>query len=444
MMMHELSWRSPYTAFAPLAAQPGAHLLHGGDALKGARHWSILVAFPTHQISAEPDDDAGWLSRLQGHLTCRRPLEFPVDAPFFSGAIGFVGYEALVSFEPTLALPPSPYGFPDAWFGFYEGAVLFDRAAKRTYAVGRSKAHIDQLLATIGSESAALPRLPAAERLSSNFSKEDYETAVTSVIERIRAGDFYQANIAQTLRASFAEPFSAFSLFRQLAEDSDAFFSALLQFPEGAIISNSPERFFRLRENRIIETAPIKGTRPRGRNASEDAELASELLNDPKDRAENIMIADLMRNDLSKICEEHSVREVAVCELLTLSRVHHLVSKIHGTLRDGVTVFDIFKALFPSGSITGAPKIEAMRTIAELEETGRGPYCGAIGYIDDRGLADFSVSIRTMMTSQDGLTLAIPVGGGVTLRSEPEKEFDETLVKAGSGLSALGLRGAIA
>jgi para-aminobenzoate synthetase component I len=226
-----------------------------------------------------------------------------------------------------------------------------------------------------------------------------------------------------------------------IAGTSDAFFGALLQYPEGAVVSNSPERFFRLsvREDgfRRVTAEPVKGTRRRALNSKEDAQLAQALRNDPKDRAENIMIADLMRNDLSKICKDGTIQEEAICELLTLSHVHHLVSRIAGELCDGSAISDIFRALFPSGSITGAPKIEAMKAIAEIEGAGRGPYCGAIGYIDDTGAADFSVAIRTMMTDGGRQSLSIPVGGAVTLRSNPGEEYEETLVKAVGAAGAI-------
>ncbi|MEM9015357.1 MAG: chorismate-binding protein, partial [Pseudomonadota bacterium] len=161
-----------------------------------------------------------------------------------------------------------------------------------------------------------------------------------------------------------------------------------------------------------------------------DQQMAEQLLADPKDRAENIMIVDLLRNDLSKICDDHSIRVPRLCELISLSKVHHLVSQITGTLRNDVSVTDVFGALFPCGSITGAPKVQAMKVISEIEGIGRGPYCGAIGYISDTGVADFSVAIRTTILANKNSTAFIPVGGGVTVRSDPAAEYDETIAKA--------------
>ena len=305
------------------------------------------------------------------------------------------------------------------------------------FIVGRNKAACQRLCDALGKDSISPPALPAFSPPASNFSRVQYEAAVERVIERIRNGDFYQANIAQLLTVKCDEGFSPFELMRIIADESDAQFGALLQFGAGSVISNSPERFFKLDPSGRLVVEPIKGTRKRAENDREDAALAEELLSDPKDRAENIMIADLMRNDLSKICRDGSIDEEAICELMTLTKVHHLVSRISGVLREELGVIDVFRALFPSGSITGAPKIAAMNEITEIERIGRGPYCGAIGYIDDSGAADFSVAIRTLMTDASEKKITIPVGGGITLRSTPAAEYEETLVKAKSALDAL-------
>jgi para-aminobenzoate synthetase component 1 len=214
----------------------------------------------------------------------------------------------------------------------------------------------------------------------------------------------------------------------------------LLQYENGAIVSNSPERFFRI-ENRAdgarnIIAEPIKGTRPRGASAQEDDALARALMVDPKERAENMMIADLVRHDLSQICEDGTIREQSLCALMRLTNVQHLVSTISGVLKERTPFSAVFSALFPCGSVTGAPKIAAMQAIADYEGVGRGPYCGAIGYIDDGGAADFSVSIRTLMI--EGSRVTLPVGGGITLRSKPQDEYEETIAKARGALAVMG------
>ncbi|MEO1252139.1 MAG: anthranilate synthase component I family protein [Pseudomonadota bacterium] len=444
MNFRQLPWRSPFAAFAPLEGRADAHLLHGRDrSAVGRADWSIIVVDPADSFELRAGDDpAHWLETVAAaHGRRRRDGPAPdalAAAPFLSGLVGYLGYEALAGLEPSLDLPVSPYALPAARLCAYDAAALFNTSDERLFVVERRAGAGDRLAALLGEAAPALVA-PDAFRLSSNFSRDDYIDAVSTIIERIGAGDFFQANIAQMLLARSAEPVSMLGVFMRLATQSDAAFGALLQFADGAILSNSPERFFRIDVHRRIVTEPIKGTRPRGQTPHEDIALAEELLADAKDRAENIMIADLMRNDLSKICRDHTIREDAICALLSLSHVHHLVSRISGGLRDEASIGDVFKALFPSGSITGAPKIAAMQAIADIERVGRGPYCGAIGYIDDRGAADFSVAIRTMIADAERRRIAIPVGGGVTLRSNPPAEYDETIVKAAAALAALGV-----
>ncbi len=443
MICSEIDWRCPYAAFAPLAGEAHAHLLSAGDVARGG--WSVLVAFPTQIIAAEPNEGGAWLTEVQAAIDERAAdaRAAPTHAPFHSGLVGFVGYEALKSIEPNLALPASPYDLPDAVFGVYDAAVVFSHEDQRAFVVGRDEAACDHLANALGAGPVAAPALPEFPAPTSDFSRRDYEAAVASMIEKIKCGDFYQVNIAQTLQATGDNGFSPFDLYRAVARQSDAKFGAILQYPDGAVLSNSPERFFKVeprKGGRRIVVEPVKGTRARSANRAEDAALAEALMSDPKDRAENIMIADLMRNDLSKICADGSIEEEAICALMTLTKVRHLVSRISGVLRADVSMSDVFRALFPSGSITGAPKIEAMGAIARVEKAGRGPYCGAIGFFDDAGGADFSVAIRTLITNEAATAVFAPVGGGVTLRSNPQAEYEETLIKAKSALDVLSPR----
>ena len=457
MIFEELAWRDPVEAFAPLAGVPDAHLLHAG-AKSDEPGWSVIVTAPSAVYTVSDGRavvngahvNGAPFGILQKLLATRRSA--PVDgrasqAPFLTGVLGFIGYEAGALLEPTAAGSGSPFPFPDMGFGFYEGALVFDREHGRAYLAAATDEVAETLQSVFRQSVQEGKHQSNAEGLASNFSEEGFTTAISTVINAILDGDIFQANIAQHLSAM---EYSAapIDIFRKLSSASDAPFGALLQYEEGVILSNSPERFFQLTEQsgaRRVRTEPIKGTRPRGVTKEEDKKLATALVNDEKERAENIMIADLMRNDLSRICEDESIEEEEICKLVSLASVHHLVSIISGALKEGLDVVDVIKALFPCGSITGAPKIQAMKTIAAIEPCGRGPYCGAIGYIDDRGNADFSVSIRTMMAMPEshGHRLVFPVGGGVTLRSEPDAEYQETLVKARSILRALELSGAV-
>lgn len=440
MICWDLDWREPLDAFAPLAGEAHAHILHGGNQSPSAE-WSIIVAFPASIVSAAEKGvdpfsalDAALQERRTNRADGRRNL------PFVSGALGFVGYESARFFEPTLDLPSSPFLFPDAVFGLYDAAAMFSRTTRQAYIVGRDEGACRRLRDALGDETPPPVELPIFGPLTSNFTRQRYQAAVRALIENILDGDFYQVNLSHQLCCNARSPMSGFQLFGRLVESSDAQHAALLQYGNGEIVSNSPERFFRI-ENRAdgdqrILAEPIKGTRPRGDSDKADDALARALMADPKDRAENIMIADLMRNDLSKICRDGSVREESICKLLSLTNVHHLESSISGVLKEPATASSIFSALFPCGSVTGAPKIAAMQAIAGYEGIGRGPYCGAIGYIDDTGAADFSVSIRTLMIERECVT--VPVGGGVTLRSNPTDEYEETLAKACGALNALG------
>ena len=452
MILEDIDWRSPLAAFAPLANEPWAALLHAGETA-GEPGWSVVAAFPARRIEArggtvfldgQPSggdpfvalDDVVRARRMRAGLA-----QSECVAPFSSGLVGFVGYEMAGQVEPSGAGPASPFSLPDMAFGAYDAVALFDRRRRRALIASVDAAPATRLREALGEGAEADAGPVAFDAPSSNFSCEEYERAVAGVIEDIREGRLFQANIAQQLAATgHAAPFD---IFRRMSA-GDAPFGAFLLYNDGAIVSNSPERFFRIEpaaDGARILAEPIKGTRPRGQNDAEDAALAAELLADPKDRAENIMIADLMRNDLSRICRDGTIHEEAICALVTHANVHHLVSRIAGVLHEGMTPAAALAALFPAGSITGAPKVEAMKVIAELEGVGRGPYCGAIGYIDDRGGADFSVAIRTMVVEKDGggARAVFPVGGGVTLRSDPQAEYMETMVKARGALKALGL-----
>jgi para-aminobenzoate synthetase component 1 len=276
----------------------------------------------------------------------------------------------------------------------------------------------------------ALPRFPG---VTSNFSREGYEDAVRRAVEYIRAGDCFQVNLAQRLLAPLhAEPLE---LYGRLRERNPAPFAAYLDLGDRQILSSSPERFLRLYPDREVESRPIKGTRRRGGTPEEDAALVLDLTTNAKERAENVMIVDLLRNDIGKVCLYGSVRVTRVCEVETFRFVHHLVSEVRGSLRPGLGPLDLLAAAFPGGSVTGAPKVRAMEIIAELEPTARGPYCGSVGWIGFDGAMDTNILIRTFTASRGWLQF--PVGGGIVAESDPAREYDETLHKAAGMLRTL-------
>ena len=271
--------------------------------------------------------------------------------------------------------------------------------------------------------------------LRSSFTHRGYLDAVTRVREYIVAGDIFQANVSQRLEAPLRE--STWSLYQRLRTLNPAPFSAYLAFEELHVLSASPERFLRLDAARRVEARPIKGTRPRGIHPAHDAALGRALADSAKDRAENLMIVDLLRNDLSRVCAPSSVRVPELFALEHYSTVHHLVSTITGELEDGRDAVDLLTSTFPGGSITGAPKVRAMEIIAELEPSRRGVYCGSIGYISTTGVMDTSIVIRTYQAIGD--TVYFSVGGGIVADSDPEQEYRETLDKARALIDALAL-----
>jgi para-aminobenzoate synthetase component 1 len=270
--------------------------------------------------------------------------------------------------------------------------------------------------------------------VTSNFTRPDYEAAVARVIDYIYAGDIFQANLTQRFRAELPAGLTPFTLYRRLRQLNPAPFAAYLDFGQVVIASSSPERFLSVRNGRV-ETRPIKGTRPRGRSPAEDQALMRALLASEKDRAENVMIVDLLRNDLSRVCRDASVAVPELCICEAFATVFHLVSTIVGELEPGRSALDLLKASFPGGSITGAPKIRAMEIIAALEPTQRGPYCGTIGYIGFDGTMDSNIVIRTY--ALDGSTVTFQAGGGIVADSDPAEEYEESLAKARALIDAL-------
>jgi para-aminobenzoate synthetase component 1 len=269
----------------------------------------------------------------------------------------------------------------------------------------------------------------SARPLRSTFSREQYEAAVARVIEYIRAGDVFQVNLSQ--RFSCGLPAQPEEILDRLDERAPALFGGCLSYDDFALVSNSPELFLRVTPDRRVVTRPIKGTRPRAPG------MATELLRSLKDQAELNMIIDLERNDLGRVCEIGSVRVTEPRAIEAHPTVYHGVATIEGVLREDVTFVDLLRATFPGGSVTGAPKIRAMEIIEELEPVRRGPYCGAIGYLDADGTIELNVAIRTMII-KDGL-VHIPVGGGIVADSDPAGEYEETLVKARAMFAALGI-----
>jgi para-aminobenzoate synthetase component 1 len=379
--------------------------------------------------------------------------------PFQGGLAGYIGYDWGARLERLPAARFDDLAVPDLVLGLYDWVIGWDHRIGTAWlvstglpetgqaAIRRARERIELPRARLGGRSVAhalarpepsappdsAPTYPVsgierAEKigLRSTFTHSGYLDAVARVREYIRAGDIFQANISQRFQGAFEE--SSFELYRRLRQRNPAPFAAFLGFDEVTVLSASPERFLRLAEGRVVETRPIKGTRPRGLGPMHDAALGRALAESAKDRAENVMIVDLLRNDLSRVCRPGTVRVPELFALEHHPTVHHLVSTVLGELAPEADAVDLIRAAFPGGSITGAPKVRAMEIIAELEPTQRGVYCGSIGYISATGAMDTSIVIRTYVAL--GGQVYFQAGGGIVADSDVELEYRETLDKA--------------
>jgi len=396
----------------------------------------------------------------------------PALPPFQGGAAGYLAYDWGRVLERLPAPRNEDLMLPDVVFGVYDWVIAWDHDASRAWLIstglpepeadGRKRRAVERAMkirqqlqssgastgtATGSMDHMKLPRRPAPapsfpvddgwwdERLQlrSSFTHDGYVEAVARVREYIFAGDIFQANLSQRFEAPLGEP--SWALYRRLRTGNAAPFAAYLDFPGVTVLSASPERFLNVDVGGHVETRPIKGTRPRGVGPEHDLALGVALAVSAKDQAENLMIVDLMRNDLSRVCAPGTVRVAELFGLEHYATVHHLVSTVVGDLAPGTDALTLLRASFPGGSITGAPKVRAMEIITELEPSERGVYCGSIGYWSVTGAFDSSIAIRTMVAL--GGRVYFSAGGGIVADSDPEQEYRETLDKARGMIDAL-------
>jgi para-aminobenzoate synthetase component 1 len=353
--------------------------------------------------------------------------------PFLGGAVGYFAYDMGQHIETLPRTATDDVNIPDCCFGFYDSVVAIDNLKDEVYIIAtgiKEKAEIaaEKLKNKLQSLPSEIPcdmqGKPCGE-IQSNFTKENYMKAVQSIKDYIRSGDIYQANMTQRFKCHAEE--EAFSIYSRLRKLNSAPFACYMNFGEGHILSSSPERFLKIK-GKMIETRPIKGTRPRGRTVEEDKANRDELLSSEKDKSELLMIVDLERNDLGKVSNTGTVKVPELFCLEEYATVHHLVSTVTGEMRVGIEPIDVIKAAFPGGSITGAPKIRAMEVIDELEPTQRNIYTGSIGYLGFNGDVDLNIAIRTIVI-KDKIAY-FQAGGGIVWDSDPEMEYEETLHKA--------------
>jgi para-aminobenzoate synthetase component 1 len=439
-----------------LGERPHSFLLHSGRLMKGLGRWSFFGAVPAIVISTKgrkasfTDERRTWttegdpLREAQALLSRWRVPRQESEIPFHGGAVGWLGYDLRHFVETLPAKAKDDIGLPELHLAFYEDIVAADWANHKWYAIslrrpGESMKSVQSRLKALGRMHAANGATRAQPGIAltscdlrSNFTRAEYLEAIRKAKRYIAAGDIYQVNLSQRFRTK--SRMTPMEIFSALLKRSPAPFSCLITAGDKAVISSSPERFIR-RTGDVIETRPIKGTRPRGSTPRHDIALSEELLKSEKDHAELAMIVDLERNDLGRVCRYGTVRVTEPCLLEKHPTVFHLVANVEGILNPGCQAMDIIRATFPGGSITGAPKIRSMEIIDELEPTSRGVYTGAIGWFGHDGDFDLSIAIRMLMKNGDDVYYQ--VGGGIVADSDPAAEYEETLTKGKAMAQAL-------
>ena len=459
----------PIDALERLAPLPFPVLLDSAADRDGTGRYSYLAADPVATFHGSvPDDLLADAERMAAQFPARSEPDLP---PFQGGLAGFIAYDYARLLERLPVPRPGDPEIPDVFLGLYDWVIAWDHRKAKVWLIStgipmigphraprarersegvlsrlRNGAHrfdgtdgIDGPDAVGGRPKGETPRtsVGSVDSVGSaaptpNFTPTDYQSAVQRVRDYILAGDVFQVNLSQRCDAPLSEP--PLELYRRLRSRNPAPFAAYIDGGTFQVLSASPERFLRV-EGRQVETRPIKGTRPRGTTPAADAALAAELRASEKDRAENVMIVDLLRNDLSRVCRPGTVRATELLRLESHPTVHHLVSVVEGTLESDRSAFDLLRAAFPGGSITGAPKLRAMEIIAELEPSRRSIYCGAIGYVSLTGDMDTSIVIRTLVAA--GGRVWFQAGGGIVADSDPAAEYEETLDKARALIEAL-------
>ncbi len=475
-LIEEVPFCDPLALFAPLATTPFALLLDAATAgpenapdLQG--RWTYIATDPfatvekrngtTFLNGVETRGESFDLLAQQLNVLSLAP-GWPEDQalpPFTGGFAGFFGYELGSELEhlpprkpwrhPNESTRTSP---PDMALGAYDCVIAFDCIARRTFIVSTGLPETTPATRAVRAEARAArwrarlnlnpalpplhwPEKPApADVITAATDRAHHEAAVSRIVDYIYAGDIFQANLSQRFEAPLQNGDDAFTLYRRLRALSPAPFAGFFNFGNGALLSSSPEQFL-ASDGESITTRPIKGTRPRGQTPEQDQALAEALLASEKDHAENVMIVDLLRNDLSRVCQDGSVQVPTLCALESFATVHHLVSTVRGTRREGATNVDLLRACFPGGSITGAPKVRAMEIISELEPHARGPYCGSLGFMSFSGTMDTNISIRTMTVMED--RVVFQAGGGIVADSNPSEEYEEVIAKASALCNAV-------
>lgn len=442
MLITELPWQDPIVAFAALADDHQLAFLDGASANDPRAQVSYLCPDPCDRLNLDYSNGENPFTDIEVWLDFHRPSQrVPENSPlpFVGGAVGFLGYDLGIAATGLSSRHKNIGDLPAGWFGLYDTVLGYDHRTQRAWFIGWDRLNLPAAarLAALRQKLAGPSRLGRAPAPTwrPEMSPAEYSRCLAKIKAYIEAGDIYQANLTLRFLAARPERFCTAALYAGLRRLSPAPFGAYLGCGSGtAIVGASPERFLRLDPQGYVETRPIKGTARRGTTSEEDAGLAAGLLASEKDRAENLMIVDLMRNDISRVCEIGSVRVAELFAVEHYAQAHHLVSAVEGRLRPGYGAIDLLRATFPGGSITGAPKIRAMQIIDEVEAGPRGAYCGAIAWIGFDGAMDSAITIRSIVATRS--LLLAQAGGGIVWDSNAEAEYEEMCLKVAPLLEA--------
>ncbi len=454
---------TPVSVYLKLAGQGPSFLLESVTGGEQLARYSFIGVQPSRayvlrgrsitcqaggQTTVLPSGDMDPLDTLRAELSKYQSASVPGLPRFSGGLVGYLSYEMIRYFEPSVAVEAHP-SLPDGIFLLTDTLVAFDHAFGKLLLIAGvrpgetqedAEARLDEIASRLAQPvlaGAAVSPAPADTTLHSNVTREQFHAAVEAAKEHIAAGDIFQVVLSQRLsRETTASPFAIYRALRRLNPSPYMYFfdfADLAGQPDVRVIGASPELHVRL-EDRRATVRPIAGTRPRGKNSAEDAAQERDLLADPKERAEHVMLVDLARNDLGRVCEFGSVHVTEQMAVERYSHVMHIVSQVEGSLRPDLDAFDLVRATFPAGTVSGAPKIRAMQIIRDLEagirgeRDARGPYAGVVGYFAADGSMDTCITIRTLV--MQGQTVSIQAGAGIVADSEPEREYQETLSKA--------------
>ncbi len=432
--------------FSNIAEQPWSIFLDSGLADKRQGRFDILVSEPICTLVTEADKTTIWHQESGEIISDQEPFSliqqylpekqgFP-EVPFSGGALGYFAYDLGRQLEVLPDIAQNSENIPDMAVGIYTWAIVVDHQLAKSYLVGCTETEQQwQVLIEKFShypQSQVIDDFKVTSAVQSNMTAKAYTAAFEKIKQYLIEGDCYQVNLAQRFVAACeGNPWTAYCQLRHL---NSAPFSSYLNLPQLQILSSSPERFLKLSDN-DVETKPIKGTRPRKQNSVENQQQIDALKNSDKDRAENVMIVDLLRNDISKTCVDGSVKVPKLFDVESYATVHHLVSTVVGKLKPNYYALDLLRSCFPGGSITGAPKIRAMEIIEELEPHRRGVYCGSVAYIGFDGNMDSNITIRTLVHAQNSIRFW--AGGGIVHDSVAEEEYQECFDKAAAMLRLL-------